>query len=290
MADFLTDEEQAERLQKMWRDYGLTVLIGIAVGIGGIVAWNLFQDHRAEVKQRGADLFVEYETTRGLLGSTDEIKQQIEEQYPNSSYLMFVLMYEAKDAADEDDWELAKTHLEGALAIAKDQTYKDMISTRLGRVQFQLNLLDEALESVSDVGDAYRLPALELTGDVHRARGELDEAVAIYETALELDLGYYDNLRVTSKMNSIPSFASDDEELTSESSDAQELELIDEPESSTGSELEPTDESDLEITPELDSTDEQEPAAELEPETDTESEPTDEEETESQTETESDET
>lgn len=217
MADFLTEEEQAERIRQLWRDYGLTIVIALVLGIGGIIGWNLFQEHRVEVSQERADVFVDFETARGLMGPADEIAQDIEERYPNSSYQMFVLLYQAKDAVDEGNYELALEHLSGALDLAKDKTFQSMIRMRKARVEFQLDRLDDALATVGQVGAGYELLALELTGDIYRAREEIELAATAYRDALELSDSFFDEQRINSKLSSLPRTLEEDSESNSSS-------------------------------------------------------------------------
>lgn len=217
MADFLTEEEQAERIRQLWRDYGLTIVIALVLGIGGVIGWNLFQEHRAEVSQERADVFVDFETARGLMGPADEIAQDIEERYPNSSYQMFVLLYQAKDAVDEGNYELALEHLSGALDLAKDKTFQSMIRMRKARVEFQLDRLDDALATVGQVGAGYELLALELTGDIYRAREEIELAATAYRDALELSDSFFDEQRINSKLSSLPRTLEEDSESNSSS-------------------------------------------------------------------------
>ncbi len=217
MADFLTEEEQAERIRQLWRDYGLTIVIALVLGIGGVIGWNLFQEHRVEVSQERADVFVDFETARGLMGPADEIAQDIEERYPNSSYQMFVLLYQAKDAVDEGNYELALEHLSGALDLAKDKTFQSMIRMRKARVEFQLDRLDDALATVGQVGAGYELLALELTGDIYRAREEIELAATAYRDALELSDSFFDEQRINSKLSSLPRTLEEDSESNSSS-------------------------------------------------------------------------
>lgn len=204
MADFLTEEEQAERIRKAWRDYGLVIVVSVILAIGGVVGWNMFQDHRARQGQEAADLFAEFETARGLLGPVDEIAQSIEEEYPNSSYEMFVLLYKSKDAADEKEWEQSLDYLEQALAIADDKTYRDMIRLRKARVEFQLDRLEDALATADQVGKGYETSTLELKGDIYRLQGDFENATASYDEATELSDSFVVRDRIASKLASMP--------------------------------------------------------------------------------------
>lgn len=204
MADFLTDEEQAERIQKAWRHYGVIIVLSVVLGIGGVVGWNLFQDHRADVRQEAADLFAEFENARGLMGPVDEIAQSIEEQYPNSSYRMFVFLYRAKDAADENEWEQSLSLLEQALELASDKTYRDLIRLRIARVLFQLDRLDDALATITQVGEGYELSALELRADIYRAQGDFENATTSYGEAAELAGSFVVRERISAKLATMP--------------------------------------------------------------------------------------
>ena len=40
MNEFVTDDEQVERIKKWWADNGSSVIAGLVIGIGGLLGWR----------------------------------------------------------------------------------------------------------------------------------------------------------------------------------------------------------------------------------------------------------
>ena len=49
MNDFVTDDEQVERIKKWWSDNGSSVIAGLVIGIGGLVGWRYWVDYKINV-------------------------------------------------------------------------------------------------------------------------------------------------------------------------------------------------------------------------------------------------
>lgn len=204
MADYLTDEEQAARLQKLWRDYGLILVLALVIGIGAVVGWNVFQESQLLAKEQAAYKFQGFLVERALEGDLDAYVDEMSKTRAGAKYEPMTLLYRAKDAVDAADYESALQYLEEALRKSKDRILDDMIRVRIARVQMQLEQDDVALSTLANVGDDYKFYVLELTGDIYRTKENYPEAVTAYEQAMELTNSGIDRERLELKIVLMP--------------------------------------------------------------------------------------
>lgn len=204
MADFLTDEEQAARLQKLWREYGLILILALAIGIGAVVGWDFFQKSRAQAQEDAAYQFQEFLIQRALAGDLDALLDEMAKTGAGSKYVPLALLYRAKDAVEETEYNAALQFLQEALEKSKDQILDDMIRVRIARVQMQLDQDDDALSTLTKVGEDYKFFVLELTGDIHRNRENYEEAESAYQQAMEHTTSGIDLERLRLKIALMP--------------------------------------------------------------------------------------
>ena len=46
MNEYVTDDEQVERIKKWWSDNGSSVVAGLVIGIGGLMGWRYWVDYK----------------------------------------------------------------------------------------------------------------------------------------------------------------------------------------------------------------------------------------------------
>ncbi|MGD8829818.1 MAG: tetratricopeptide repeat protein [Pseudomonadales bacterium] len=183
MSDYLTDEEQLHRLRTWWEKNGLALIGAVVVGVAGVVGWNWYTQHRSEDVAQASDLYVEYLASQGTERET--VEKTLAEQFPDSSYHVFVLLRQAEDRMAEDDASGALALLEQALPICEDDHLADLVRLRTARVQQQLDRTDAALATLGDVRSlGFRSMVQELKGDIHMSRGERALAHEAYSAAL----------------------------------------------------------------------------------------------------------
>ena len=205
MADYLSEEEQAERLQKLWREYGFILVLALAVGISAVVGWNFFQQSQLDAKEEAAYQMQQFFVERALTGDLDAFVEEMAKTRAGARYVPMTLLYRAKDAVEGDEFDAALQFLQDALQKSKDQILDNMIRVRIARVQMQLQQDDAALITLAKVGDDYKFYVLELTGDIHRKRENHVEALNAYQQGMELTTSGIDRERLQLKIALLPS-------------------------------------------------------------------------------------
>lgn len=217
MADYLTDEEQAARLQKLWRDYGLILVLALTIGIGAVIGWNVFQKSQVQTKEAAAYKFQEFLVARARDGDLDSFIDEMASSGAGAKYIPMALLYRAKDSVEAADYESALQLLQEALKKSRDKILDDMILVRIARIQMQLQQDDAALATLANVGEDYKFFVLELTGDIYRARENYEEALNAYEQAKEFTTSGIDRERLQLKIALMPSNSSTDDQSNTSS-------------------------------------------------------------------------
>jgi len=183
VSDYLTDEEQLDKLKNWWVNNGTTLVVVVVVAVVAVVGWRWYSEHRDDAVARSSDLYADYLKATGAERET--IEGTLASEFPDSSYHVFVLLRDAKAMVDEDDVNGALAELEAALALKPDAPLDDLIRVRIARLQQQLDQTDAALTTLSNVRSlGFRALVLELKGDIHMTRNELDLARESYAAAM----------------------------------------------------------------------------------------------------------
>ena len=183
MSDYLTDEEQLDKLRKWWEENGLMMVGAVVVAVAGVIGWNWYGDQRAETIATTSDLYVDYLEAEGTERET--IEATLAAEYPDSVYRVFVLLRNAKIEADNENPEAALAVLNEALPLVDEDSLADVIRIRIARLQQELDQSDAALATLSGVKSlGLRSQVQELKGDIHMARGERALAHEAYSAAL----------------------------------------------------------------------------------------------------------
>ena len=184
---YTAEAQQIEEIKKWWRENGLSVALGLTLGISGIFGWRYWQDVKIENAEAASALYsdmltsLQGEDRTGAREAADEILAE----YESTAYGVFALMSLARLAVADDDLDAAETHLRRALEHSGDEALSHVIRTRLIRVLIGLNELEQAhgLTNRQDKG-AFAADYDELRGDISIMQGDSDAASAAYQQAI----------------------------------------------------------------------------------------------------------
>ncbi len=185
MADYLTDEEQAERLKRWWDKNGTSLVIGLVLAIAAVVGWRYYQDYTADRATGASAAFNAYIEARAASESVDDYLSALDNDFTGSAYHVFSLLYRAADEVALQDWEEALALLDRAAELADVEPLRDLAHYRAAKVLYQLDRLDDSaaeLAKIRSVGLAAQVA--ELSGDVAAARGDTTAAREAYDAAL----------------------------------------------------------------------------------------------------------
>ncbi len=184
MSDYLTDEEQLDKLKKWWEENGLMLAAAVVVAVAGVIGWNWYGDRQDAAVAGASDLYVDYLRAEGAERET--IEATLAGEYPDSVYRVFILLRDAQSEAENENPEAALSSLNEALALVDDDKLADVVRIRVARLEQELDRSDAALATLGQVRSiGLRSQVQELKGDIHMARGERALAHEAYSAALE---------------------------------------------------------------------------------------------------------
>ena len=190
MAEMKTEEEQVEALKRWWQENGKSLILTIAVSVGGVLSWNAYQDHQTNESELASVYFQQLMTSApaGQLGETEiaEIRYNsdlLKKEFSASTYAQFAALMIARVEVQEGHLAAATTELEWVIAQQGDVEVRTLATLRLAKLLGAQNQYDEALALLVDADDAWQLGRLETRGDLLVAQGDLDAARAAYTEA-----------------------------------------------------------------------------------------------------------
>ena len=129
-----TDDERVEDLKKWWQENGVSIIVGIALGVAAIFGWRYWVSHRdaqADQASLAYDAFIEAVEKP----DTDQARQRgqgLLADFPNSTYAALATLRLAKLAVDLMQGEpgLARQTLQERLGLRRQA-----LRERSGRVR-----------------------------------------------------------------------------------------------------------------------------------------------------------
>lgn len=188
------DDFEQERAVKEWLSSNwLTIVAGIALGIGGLWGYGKWQVSKQEKTYNAANEYVQLEQVLSL-GEVAEADKMINEyvgKYGHNIYAMKARMLAASEWVKKDDIAAAKQQYQTVIDAKPDKAIAEMARLRLARLLVAEGDFTAALSQLSLVqSQAYQTIVEEITGDVHLAQGEMAQAKDAYQLALNNGEGY----------------------------------------------------------------------------------------------------
>ena len=187
MDAYSSETQQIEAIKKWWRENGLSVVLGLTLGVSGIFGWRYWQDVKMEQAEAASVLYSDMiaaivnENSTGARDYADRILAD----YRNTTYGVFALLALARLAVADDDLEAAETHLRQALKQNKDNSFSHVIRMRLIRVLISQDKLGEASSLINrqETGE-FASGYNELMGDISALQGDIESARDSYQQAI----------------------------------------------------------------------------------------------------------
>ena len=189
MDEFLTDQQQAARVRGWLRDYAPPAIVALALGLGGYFGYAQWQDHKAGQAAEASELYEEFAAALESSNpdSARELQQRIVADFEGSGYADHARLRMAKEYVDTTQPSLAVEELKSLIATSGDEDLRQLARLRLARVHLYMDLPEKGLEALQAEAHspAWKQLTEDLRGDLHQALGQIDEARAAYQAALE---------------------------------------------------------------------------------------------------------
>ncbi|MDO1527274.1 tetratricopeptide repeat protein [Fulvimonas sp. R45] len=184
--DAYDDYEQSERVQKWLRQNGVSIVVGIVIGLVAIFGWQQWRKHQANHQAAAAQI---YQQVRDALASghgdqADALIAGLMKDYADTAYAMFAVSDRAAKDVRANQLDKALVSLDWAQQHANSPALKSLAGLRIARVQLAQGHADQALATLD------KIPAADYPGLVQELRGDAlvklkrpDDARKAYQAA-----------------------------------------------------------------------------------------------------------
>jgi predicted negative regulator of RcsB-dependent stress response len=184
--DAYDDYEQGERVQQWLRQNGLSIVVGIVIGLVAIFGWQQWRKHQVNHQAAASQLYVNLRTAQAA-GQTDQANAlitQLMKDYADSPYALFAVSDRAVDDVRAKHLDKALVSLDWAQQHAKSPTLKALVNLRIARVQLAQGNAQQAITTLGQIS-ANDYPGLveELRGDALVKLKRPDDARKAYQAA-----------------------------------------------------------------------------------------------------------
>ena len=184
---YSSEAQQVEEIKKWWRENGLSVVLGLTLGVSGIFGWRYWQGAKVEQAESASllysDMIASMQDEDGT--ETTELANTILADYEDTTYGVFARLALARLAVAADDLDTAEAQLRQALRQSGDDSLSHVIRIRLVRVLISRDKLDEAASLVErQEQGAFASSYSELMGDISASRGDIEGARDSYQQSV----------------------------------------------------------------------------------------------------------
>jgi predicted negative regulator of RcsB-dependent stress response len=189
---YLSEKEQWDAIKGWFRENGLWIVAGIAVGALGIGGWRWWDSHLDQV---GREASGKYEQMLMALGRGDRTEAlvllgDLEHNYSTSPYVDQAKLAAAGVYVNVNELDKANTELQAVIQHSKDPHLALLARLRLARVQIAQQKPDDALATLNGVEPgAFASRFHEVRGDANYAKGDKAGALTEYRAARAMDMG-----------------------------------------------------------------------------------------------------
>ena len=179
--------EQSELVQKWLRENGVSIVVGIAIGLVGIFGWQQWRNHQARHQGEASQLYQQAQVAlaSGKPDAAAQLTDQLMKDYAESAYAVFAVSDRARQQVQAKQLDKAEASLAWAESHAADPTLKSLTQLRIAQVELARDNGAAALTTLDRItAGSYQGLAQELRGDVLVKLGRSDDARKAYQTAL----------------------------------------------------------------------------------------------------------
>lgn len=187
MDEYLSEQEQVDRIRQWWKQNGAWIIVGIGGGILALAGWNWWQNYQLQRAEQASAIY-SVVAEAAMEGRIDEVRlgmEQLEAGHGSSPYLHHGRLALAGALVRSGDFDGAIRLLEQVMGGTRDPQLQRVARLRLARVLLSAGEAERALNLVRGVeAGAFAAPFLELQGDALSARGDKSGASEAYRQAL----------------------------------------------------------------------------------------------------------
>lgn len=190
MSELKTEEEQIEAFKSWWKKNGTSLVLAVAVGVGGYFGLQAWQNSQANHISEASSLYQNLTEAAADLDKEENqktvrfIAQQLADDYDDTGYAVFSQLFVARIDAQAGDYDAAESALSKVVEQSEDASFDAVANIRIARLQAEQEKYDAAMTTLSAVSHAeFAGQVEELRGDILLAQGKRKQAREAYESA-----------------------------------------------------------------------------------------------------------
>ncbi len=179
--------EQSELVQKWLRENGVSIVVGIAIGLVGIFGWQKWRSHQANHEAEASQLYQQVQIAQlsGKPDTASQLTDALMKNFAESPYAVFAVSDRAKQQVLAKQLDKAEASLDWAESHAVQPALKSLTLLRIVQVELARGNGTAALATLDRVpADSFQGLAEELRGDALVKLGRSDDARKAYQAAL----------------------------------------------------------------------------------------------------------
>jgi predicted negative regulator of RcsB-dependent stress response len=181
-----TEAEQVEKLKAWLKENGLSIVMGIIIGVGGIGGYNYWKHLQETTAAEASDHYTQM--IAALAADNDDLVLQQAEillaDYASTDYASLANLALARMQVDNGDFAAAIESLQPLVDSEAQQPLVFLARVRLAALQIQLEQYDQALATLNnEFPNQFAALVDELRGDALAMQGKTDEAILAYRKA-----------------------------------------------------------------------------------------------------------
>jgi predicted negative regulator of RcsB-dependent stress response len=185
--DSYDDYEQSELIQKWLRQNGVSIIVGIALGLVLIFGYQQWKSHGARHQAEAADVYTAAQVALATnkANAADVAINRLQTDFPETAYAVFAVSERARTQAEAGQYDKAEASLAWAHDKAGDDALKALVQVRIAQVRLAEGKAEETLSALESLPkNTYVALSQELRGDALVKLGRPDEARKAYQAAI----------------------------------------------------------------------------------------------------------
>lgn len=187
MEEYYNADDQAQAVKAWLKKYGLSIVIGLALGIALFYAIQFFMGKRAIASEKAAEAYIVLLNATAVPNNPQitTIAEDIVNNYPKTPYASMAQFFAAQTAVGAAQYDKADSQLQWVIDHSSVASFRQIARIRLARILLQQQKISAAEMALKKVEDKTYMPLIEtIQGDIYWAQKQYDKAKSAYETAL----------------------------------------------------------------------------------------------------------
>jgi predicted negative regulator of RcsB-dependent stress response len=188
LTEYLTEQEQIQQLKTWLKQYGITILVGIVVGLIATTSWHYWKSYHNKILVHASGIYdemLELRAQNNAYGAAIQA-QKLLNHYRKTPYAAIANLLLARDAVLKRNYPAAIQQLNEVIAHSHNSSLREIARIRMARILIADQKPDAALDLLKKLDDENFLGLVDETrGDAYLAKQDPTSARQAYKLALQ---------------------------------------------------------------------------------------------------------